>query len=77
MVIYLCMCLTFDWQGLPRTFCVKHLPKQDTMFDTKYLVEKIGLSGGWRGFSVSHKVFHLVEKSKFKVNDQSFLNCLL
>ncbi|PRQ23038.1 putative transcription factor B3-Domain family [Rosa chinensis] len=72
------------WLGLSKTFCIKHLPKQDTMFvledengkkfETKYLVEKIGLSGGWRGFSIAHKllagdvlVFHLVTESKFKV----------
>ena len=43
-------------------------------FETKYLVEKVGLSAGWRGFSISHKlmggdivVFHLVKPSKFKV----------
>ena len=43
-------------------------------FQIKYLVEKIGLSGGWRGFSIAHKllegdvcVFHLVKPSKFKV----------
>ncbi|XP_062020792.1 B3 domain-containing protein Os01g0234100-like [Rosa rugosa] len=72
------------WLGLSKTFCIKHLPKQDTMFvledengekfETKYLVKKIGLSGGWRGFSIAHKllagdvlVFHLVTESKFKV----------
>ncbi|XVE93350.1 hypothetical protein REPUB_Repub01dG0184300 [Reevesia pubescens] len=71
------------WLGLPKHFCLKHLPKEDKMivledeegeeFQTKYLVEKIGLSGGWRGFSIAHKllegdvcVFHLVKPSKFK-----------
>ncbi|ESR36282.1 hypothetical protein CICLE_v10030084mg, partial [Citrus x clementina] len=72
------------WLGLSRKFCTDNLPKQDTMivledesgseYDTKYLVEKIGLSAGWRGFSIAHKlvegdalVFHLVTPSKFKV----------
>ena len=43
-------------------------------FQTKYLVGKVGLSAGWRGFSIAHKllegdvcVFHLVKPSKFKV----------
>lgn len=71
-------------QGLSRKFCTDNLPKRDTMivledesgnkYDTKYLVEKIGLSAGWRGFSIAHKlvegdalVFHLVTLSKFKV----------
>lgn len=72
------------WLGLPKPFCSKHLPKEDRMmvledengeeFEAKYLVEKTGLSGGWRGFSIAHKllegdvcVFHLVKPSKFKV----------
>ena len=49
-------------------------------FETKYLVEKVGLSAGWRGFSISHKlmggdivVFHLVKPSKFKVVIWTFL----
>ncbi|XP_034226750.1 B3 domain-containing protein Os01g0234100-like isoform X2 [Prunus dulcis] len=72
------------WLGLPKKFCCEHLPKQDIMialedengeeFETKYLADKVGLSGGWRGFSIAHKllegdviVFHLVTPSKFKV----------
>ncbi|XP_023912859.2 B3 domain-containing protein Os01g0234100 [Quercus suber] len=72
------------WLGLPKHFCRAHLPMQDTAivledesgeaFETKYLAEKVGLSAGWRGFSISHKlmegdivVFHLVKPSKFKV----------
>lgn len=42
--------------------------------ETKYLAEKNGLSGGWRGFSIAHKlqesdvlVFHLIQQRKFKV----------
>ncbi|KAK1563529.1 hypothetical protein Q3G72_028823 [Acer saccharum] len=72
------------WLGLPCKFCLEHLPRHDTIivlededgneYNTKYLAEKIGLSAGWRGFSVSHKiregdvaVFHLVSQTKFKV----------
>ncbi|KAK2663079.1 hypothetical protein Ddye_001653 [Dipteronia dyeriana] len=72
------------WLGLPSKFCLEHLPRHDTIFvledengneyNTKYLAEKIGLSAGWRGFSISHKiregdvaVFHLVSQTKFKV----------
>ncbi|KAK0581308.1 hypothetical protein LWI29_012361 [Acer saccharum] len=71
-------------EGLPSKFCLEHLPRKDTMivlededgneYDTRYLAEKIGLSAGWRGFSISHKiregdvaVFHLVSPTKFKV----------
>ncbi|KAF8376773.1 hypothetical protein HHK36_031560 [Tetracentron sinense] len=72
------------WLGLPSQFCELHLPKQDapiTLVDengdeyqTKYLAEKKGLSGGWRGFSIAHKllegdvlVFQLVKATRFKV----------
>ncbi|XP_075474659.1 B3 domain-containing protein Os01g0234100-like isoform X1 [Primulina tabacum] len=72
------------WLGLPKRFCDFHLPKQDdTMvlvdedgqeYNTKYLVNKNGLSGGWRGFSIAHKlldgdvlIFQLVEPHKLKV----------
>ncbi|XP_062023923.1 B3 domain-containing protein Os01g0234100-like isoform X2 [Rosa rugosa] len=72
------------WLGLPKKFCCVHLPKHDTMialedesgeeYQTKYLADKVGLSGGWRGFSIAHKlvegdvvVFHRVTPSKFKV----------
>ncbi|KAD5318340.1 hypothetical protein E3N88_18286 [Mikania micrantha] len=72
------------WLGLPRKFCLAHLPKHDETvvllnengreFNTKFLVDKTGLSGGWRGFSIAHKliegdalVFHLIDQWKFKV----------
>ncbi|KAI3762938.1 hypothetical protein L1987_53380 [Smallanthus sonchifolius] len=72
------------WLGLPGYFCRKHLPKNDgtvTLIDeegeefpTVYLAHKIGLSGGWRGFSFSHElvdgdalVFHLIQPTVFKV----------
>ncbi|WOH13850.1 hypothetical protein DCAR_0933361 [Daucus carota subsp. sativus] len=70
--------------GLPKKFTRRHLPKQDVTVvlvdesegehKTKYLAEKSGLSGGWRGFSVAHNlqekdvlVFHLIQECRFKV----------
>ncbi|XP_031260349.1 B3 domain-containing protein At3g19184-like isoform X1 [Pistacia vera] len=72
------------WLGLPNHFCKKHLPHYDEMItlvdeegnesQTKYLAEKAGLSGGWRGFSIDHGlvdgdavVFHLVTPTTFEV----------
>ncbi|KAI3840003.1 hypothetical protein MKX03_020491 [Papaver bracteatum] len=72
------------WLGLPSKFCSSSLPKSDTNFTlvdedeeeytANYLPRKLGLSGGWRGFSIAHKlvegdalVFHLVDVSIFKV----------
>ncbi|XWS54817.1 hypothetical protein CRYUN_Cryun10bG0121800 [Craigia yunnanensis] len=72
------------WLGLPVHFCKKHLPDHDERitlvdeegdeFATKYLAEKTGLSGGWRGFSIDHNlvdgdalVFQLVTPTEFKV----------
>ncbi|KAL8092225.1 B3 domain-containing protein Os01g0234100-like [Apium graveolens] len=72
------------WLGLPKNFTDMHLPKHDENVvlvdedelehETKYLAEKNGLSAGWRGFSISHKlhekdilVFHLIQQCKFKV----------
>lgn len=71
-------------QGLPSEFCKRHLPNKDSVvtlvdededeFQTKYLADKNGLSGGWRGFSIEHQlvdgdalVFHLVRPTVFKV----------
>lgn len=73
-----------QWQGLPKNFTDMHLPKHDETVvlvdenelehETKYLAEKNGLSAGWRGFSIAHKlhendvlVFHLIQQCKFKV----------
>ncbi|KAG5238826.1 B3 domain-containing protein [Salix suchowensis] len=72
------------WLHFPKRFCEAYLPKKDTIivledekgksYETKYLAHKTGLSGGWRGFSIDHKImegdvliFHLVEPAKFKV----------
>ncbi|CAN4101368.1 unnamed protein product [Withania somnifera] len=72
------------WLGFPKKFCDCHLPKHDdtvVLVDendeesaTKYLVDKNGLSGGWRGFSIAHcllegdvLVFQLFQPCKFKV----------
>ncbi|XP_042020441.1 B3 domain-containing protein Os01g0234100-like [Salvia splendens] len=73
------------WLGLPKNFCVAHLPKHDEIvvlvgeneyeYTTRYLVEKTGLSGGWRTFSIAHKllagdvlVYQLIEPRKLKVH---------
>jgi hypothetical protein len=44
-------------------------------FQTKYLAQKTGLSGGWRGFSIDHElvdgdalVFQLVSPTRFKAS---------
>ncbi|KAL3730546.1 hypothetical protein ACJRO7_027546 [Eucalyptus globulus] len=72
------------WLGLPKKFCDSHLPQQDVTitledesskgYETKYLGAKMGLSGGWRGFSIAHNlqegdalVFQLVKPTRFKV----------
>ncbi|GFP84562.1 B3 domain-containing protein at3g19184 [Phtheirospermum japonicum] len=72
------------WLGLPNHFCKDHLPTRDVIinlvdengdeFETKYLHDKKGLSGGWRGFSIAHElvdgdalVFQLIEPTTFKV----------
>ncbi|KAL5705426.1 hypothetical protein ACHQM5_023730 [Ranunculus cassubicifolius] len=54
------------WLGLAHDFCKMYMPKQDVMmslitedgqeYPVKYLVEKTGLSGGWRGFSILHRL---------------------
>ena len=86
--------IVVGWQGLPKRFCHSHLPKNDSKivledesgeaFQTKYLVQKVGLSAGWRGFSIAHKlmegdivVFHLVKPFKFKVVVWTFLLLLI
>ncbi|OMO94061.1 hypothetical protein CCACVL1_06206 [Corchorus capsularis] len=73
------------WLGLPGYFCRTYLPKHEKSiitlvdeegeeFPTIYLLEKTGLSGGWRGFSIDHNlvdgdalVFQLVAPTEFKV----------
>ncbi|OUZ99172.1 B3 DNA binding domain [Macleaya cordata] len=72
------------WLGLPSQFCYSNLPKEIVAFTLldengeeytiKYLPEKCGLSGGWKGFAIAHKlvagdalVFQLVKVTKFKV----------
>lgn len=78
------------YQSFPKKFCASHLPKNDGTvvlvyeneeeFVVKYLSDKNGLSGGWRGFSIAHSlvkndvlVFQLIQHGKFKV---TFLKCL-
>ncbi|CAK9312589.1 unnamed protein product [Citrullus colocynthis] len=72
------------WLGLPSHFCKIHLPNRDgvmTLIDedgdeypTIYLARKTGLSGGWKGFSVAHKladgdavVFQFIKPTRCKV----------
>ncbi|XP_040364552.1 B3 domain-containing protein Os01g0234100 [Rosa chinensis] len=72
------------WLGLPSTFCHKHIGTSDQTiiledetgdkFKTAYLGHKMGLSAGWRGFSIHHHllegdvlVFQKVRANEFKV----------
>ncbi|OVA02215.1 B3 DNA binding domain [Macleaya cordata] len=72
------------WLGLPRQFCKDHLPSNELKmvledengveYDTIYIGSRAGLSGGWRGFALDHKlddgdavVFELVEPARFKM----------
>ncbi|XP_042496240.1 B3 domain-containing protein Os01g0234100-like [Macadamia integrifolia] len=72
------------WLKLPADFCELNLSKEDCIitlvdesgeeYKTKYLAEKVALSGGWKAFSVAHKLvpedtllFQLINASKFKV----------
>ena len=88
------MHLTLGCQGIPRSFCRDHMPKNDTWivledengkkFRTKYLPGQEGLRGGWKTFSVDHKllegdvvVFHKVMPSKFKVVVRTLLIILV
>ncbi|XP_031113199.1 B3 domain-containing protein Os03g0184500-like [Ipomoea triloba] len=87
------------WLGLPKDFCASHLPNHNAAIilvdengkemETRYLVERHGLSGGWRGFSVEHNliagdvlVFQLIEPFKLKVyivraNDSTNIECAI
>ncbi|PIN15286.1 hypothetical protein CDL12_12071 [Handroanthus impetiginosus] len=73
------------WLHLPKKFCCLHLPNRDTSvvlvdewgneYQTSYLLGRHGLSAGWRGFSISHRllkgdilIFHLIEPCKLKVH---------
>ncbi|XP_073024742.1 uncharacterized protein [Primulina eburnea] len=73
------------WLHLPKNFCSLHLPNHDcpivlvdewgNEYYTSYLLGRHGLSAGWRGFSISHRllkgdilIFHLIEPCKLKVH---------
>ncbi|KAK4437870.1 B3 domain-containing protein [Sesamum alatum] len=73
------------WLHLPKKFCSVHLPNHDTSivlvdewgneYKTSYLLERHGLSAGWRGFSISHRllkgdilIFHLTGPCKLQVH---------
>ncbi|XP_006654551.1 B3 domain-containing protein Os05g0481400-like [Oryza brachyantha] len=72
------------WLGLPSRFCKLHLPPREFKmvledeeggeFDSVYIGNRTGLSGGWRGFAMHHNledcdslVFELVEPDRFKI----------
>ncbi|CAN0846573.1 B3 domain-containing protein Os01g0234100 [Linum grandiflorum] len=72
------------WLGFSKNFCDDHLPMVDQsveledesgqVWEAKYLAGKQGLSGGWRKFSIDHKlaqgdvlVFQLLRPNKLKV----------
>ena len=72
------------WLGLPAIFCKTHLPHRDDRvmledetqkeWECVYLANKVGLSGGWRGFSLDHDlvdgdclIFELVTPTRFKI----------
>ncbi|MCL7045257.1 hypothetical protein MKW94_015624, partial [Papaver nudicaule] len=73
------------WLGLPNKFCESHLSmnckkwdmvlvnEKGVEYDTIYLPERTGLSGGWKAFALDHKlddgdavVFELIEPARFK-----------
>lgn len=71
-------------QGLPTRFCEDHLPKstvdmvleneEGEEYEAVYISKRTGLSGGWRGFALDHKlddgdalVFELIHPTRFKV----------
>lgn len=73
------------WLHLPKAFCDIYLPTCDTNiilvdewgneYKTSYLLERHGLSAGWRAFSISHRllkgdilIFRLIEPCKLKVD---------
>ncbi|KAF6164788.1 hypothetical protein GIB67_011178 [Kingdonia uniflora] len=72
------------WLGLPKKFCDEYLPlgeikivledENGSECDTVYIGSRTGLSGGWRGFALDHKlddgdalVFEQTEPTRFKV----------
>ncbi|KAL1534644.1 B3 domain-containing protein-like protein isoform X3 [Salvia divinorum] len=82
------------WLHLPKNFCSKYLPKHDTSivlvdewgneYTTSYLLDRHGLSAGWRGFSISHRLlkgdilfFHLSAPCKLKVENVNGKNSIL
>lgn len=71
-------------QIIPRKFGTLHLPSQDSTvilvdewgkeYKTTYLIDRNGLSAGWRGFSISHRllkgdilIFRLIGPCKLQV----------
>lgn len=90
-LVFLINIFNFDITVFLKVFSFLHLPKHDDIvvlmdeneeeFASKYLVDKNGLSGDWRGFSIAHNfpendtlVFQLIKHCKFKVIPLKCLN---
>ncbi|XP_026413137.1 putative B3 domain-containing protein At5g58280 isoform X2 [Papaver somniferum] len=73
------------WLNVPNDFCQKYLTEEKMTivledeegveYDTIYIGEKTGLSGGWKAFAKDHKlddgdalVFELIKPTRFKVH---------
>lgn len=73
------------WLNVPNDFCQKYLTEEKmtivledeegVKYDTIYIGEKTGLSGGWKAFAKDHKlddgdalVFELIKPTRFKVH---------
>lgn len=73
------------WLIFPKKFCSAYLPMHDSTitlvgecgkeYETNYLVDRHGLSGGWRGFSLDQRilkgdllVFQLIKPCMLKVH---------
>ncbi|KAI3925316.1 hypothetical protein MKW92_020810 [Papaver armeniacum] len=72
------------WLNVPTDFCEKYLTEEKITivleveegveYDTIYIGEKTGLSGGWKAFAIDHKlddgdalVFELIKPTRLKV----------
>ncbi|PIA65110.1 hypothetical protein AQUCO_00100536v1 [Aquilegia coerulea] len=72
------------WLGIPTEFCQNHLPSDDVTivlededgleYNSVYLADRKGLSGGWRAFALAHKlddgdalVFELTEPRRLEI----------
>ncbi|KAF5198555.1 B3 domain-containing protein [Thalictrum thalictroides] len=75
------------WLGIPTEFCLNHLPSDDVTivlededgveYNSVYLADRKGLSGGWRAFALAHKlddgdalVFELTEPRRLEIDTE-------